>query len=522
MLSSAIDVLERRRRDGDGSEATAIALGWGLQGQRVVQFALQDFGKALEFSKRAAQVLQPWAIRPNASAQARRAYAQVMSYMGYMQGKVPSEQLAALESFAAGKRAYAGLGALDLTDLHASVGYGMAAMLESASLLALGRHDELRRSEAEIRALMAGVLARNPNYLDAWSARGGTAVSLAEAQAGDLRLEQSFQIMSLGVADLVTLTRLDPGNTNHWTNLGDYQTLLGWIEALRARPAEAAAQLQAALAALPPAAQEDTSVLTTKATMAAALAVLQADIGQDAAAGVAMVQARMAQKAALASAAKDSFQQVVFACTVDGSEASVGLIQGRSAHAASLLRQILAQLPAAQARGDADQEYRRACAERITAQLGKSALAQGDFATAELALSEVLGKARPGPPPDLMAQLQRGESSILLAIAQTRLGRPDEARRTLAPAMLLLRGLADKDEAAALVGLTLAKALYAQAVADPDQRAASLREATTLLAALPAQMQALRSVAVWSERISGARHVAPIATAASKSVSAGE
>jgi len=277
--------------------------------------------------------------------------------------------------------------------------------------------------------------------------------------------------------------------------------LLGWIEALRARPAEAAAQLQAALAALPPAAQEDVSVLTTKATMAAALAVLQADIGQDAAAAVAVAQARMAQKAALASAAKDSFQQVVFACTVDASEASVALMQGQPARAAGLLRQILGQLPAAKARGGADDDFRTSCTDRLSKELGKAALEQGDFAAAERALIAVVRKNRLGIAPDLLKQVQRGESAILLAIAQARLGRPDEARRTLAPTLKLLREQAGNDEAAALVGLTLAKALYAQALSDPDQRTALLREADVLLTALPVQMQALRSVAVWRQRI---------------------
>lgn len=501
MLSSAIKVLERRRSDGDDSEATAIALGLGLQGQRLVQFALQDFGQALEFSKRAAQVLQPWAIRPDASAAARRAYGQVMASMGYMQGVIPSEQLAALESFAASKRAYASLGALDLADLHASVGYGTAAMLELDSLVALGRYDQVRLNEAETRALMTRVLARNPNYLDAWFARGGAARGLADAQAGQLQLEQSLQNAFLDVADLSTLTRLDPGNTNYLYNLMSSQTFLGRAEALLGRPAEAAASLQAALAALPSAAQEDKSVLAFKVHMATALAVLHADLGQDAAAEAAMVQARMAQKAALVGAAQDSFQHVVLACSVNGPEASVAMAQGQPARAASLLQQILVQLPAAKVRGGADEEFRTSCANRLSAELGKAALEQSDFAAAEEALIVVLREDRSGMAPDLLKQMQRGESAILLAIAQARLGRPDEARRTLAPTLKLLREQAGNDEAAALVGVTLASALYAQALVEPDKQHALLREADALLTALPTQMQALRSIAVWRQRI---------------------
>ncbi|CAN5626623.1 hypothetical protein BH23PSE2_BH23PSE2_00830 [soil metagenome] len=512
MLTSAIETLERRRSEGDDSEATAIALGRGLQGQRLVQFALQDYGQALAFSKRAAQVLQPWAIRPEASVVARHAYGQVMYALGYMQARIPSEQLAALESFTASKRAYASLGALDLTDLHASVGYGTATVLLLESLLKLGRYDEIRLKEAETRALMTRVLARNPNYLDAWLARGGVTSRLADAQAGDLQLEQSVQTQSLGIADIATLTRLDPGNTNYWFNLMQNQIRLGRTQAFLGRPAEAAARLQAALVALPPAAQGDQSVLATKALMATALAVLHADLGQDAAAEAAMVQARMAQKAALVDAAQDSFQHVVFACSVDGAEASVALIQGQHARAASLLQQVLVQLPAAKASGGADEDFRMSCADRLSGELGKALLEQREFAAAERALMLVLRKDRQGIAPDLLKQVQRGESAILLAIAQARLGRPDEARRTLAPTLKLLREQTENDEAAALVGLTLSSALYAQALSEPDQRPALLREAGALLAALPPQMQTLRSVDFWRERIARGA-VAPVPAA---------
>ena len=100
-----------------------------------------------------------------------------------------------------------------------------------------------------------------------------------------------------------------------------------------------------------------------------------------------------------------------------------------------------------------------------------------------------------------MESVQRAESVILLAIVQAKLGRPDDARRTLAPAMLLLRRQAGNDEARALVGLTLASALYAQALAEPAQRDALLQEASGLLDSLPPQMRTLRSTTIWRERI---------------------
>ena len=380
MLSAAIEVLERRRSDGDDSEATAIGLGLGLQGQRLVQYALGDFDKALSFSERAATVLEPWATRPGASAAARRAYAPVLASMGYMQRYNPSQQLASLETFAASKRVYASLGALKLTDLDAAVGYGQAAVFEASALSALGRNDEVRRSEAEIRVLMSRVLERNPNYLGAWFARGNMADLLADVQSDDLQLQQALVNSARAVDDFETQTRLDPGNTNTRLNLVHRQLAKGYLLSLNGRHEQAATDLQASMAAMPRVVQDDISMLMTQVGLATSLAVLQADMGQDAASAATMARAQSAQKAGVADTDASSFQRVRFACWVESAEASIALLQDRSAHAAGLLRRVLAELPKAKARGAADQEIRSACSKRLSAQLGKAALAEGDLA----------------------------------------------------------------------------------------------------------------------------------------------
>jgi hypothetical protein len=59
----------------------------------------------------------------------------------------------------------------------------------------------------------------------------------------------------------------------------------------------------------------------------------------------------------------------------------------------------------------------------------------------------------------------------------------------------------------------LARALYAQALIEPEHRTALLKEAASLVDAVPTQMAALRSVRVWSDRIHAAMH-APAASQA--------
>ncbi|MDL2358292.1 MAG: hypothetical protein QFF03_23840, partial [Pseudomonadota bacterium] len=99
------------------------------------------------------------------------------------------------------------------------------------------------------------------------------------------------------------------------------------------------------------------------------------------------------------------------------------------------------------------------------------------------------------------SQRDQAAAAILLSMALARLDRADEARAALAPALALQRTLAKLNTDDQFQHVQLATALYAQALADPAARAAALGEARALMAALPAEMQALRSVAIWRTRI---------------------
>ena len=92
-----------------------------------------------------------------------------------------------------------------------------------------------------------------------------------------------------------------------------------------------------------------------------------------------------------------------------------------------------------------------------------------------------------------------------LALAQLRQGRTPEAAATIAPVVKLYRELAPRNHGDVWLPLELASALYAQALTDPKQRAALLKESAALVDGLAPVLRPLREVQQWRERIHDAQ-----------------
>jgi tetratricopeptide (TPR) repeat protein len=93
------------------------------------------------------------------------------------------------------------------------------------------------------------------------------------------------------------------------------------------------------------------------------------------------------------------------------------------------------------------------------------------------------------------------QPAIYEAIALARLGKNVEASRALAPALALHRDLYRRNHDFEKQRFDYAIALYADALADPSHRAASLNESARILRELPVAMQALMNVKRWQQRV---------------------
>jgi hypothetical protein len=98
-----------------------------------------------------------------------------------------------------------------------------------------------------------------------------------------------------------------------------------------------------------------------------------------------------------------------------------------------------------------------------------------------------------------------GELSTWLTLALAREGHTAEAAQVIAPVVGFQRGLKAKNHGDVWQPYELANALNAQALTDPKQAPALLREAISLFDQLPASMRELHDVRQWRARIDEAR-----------------
>ena len=132
---------------------------------------------------------------------------------------------------------------------------------------------------------------------------------------------------------------------------------------------------------------------------------------------------------------------------------------------------------------------------------GRTDYLLGDYASAEQLEREAIKYRREWGSDTVTDKRALADMTTWLALAQLRQGRTPEAAATIAPVVKLYRELAPRNHGDVWLPLELASALYAQALTDPKQRAALLKEASALVDALAPVLRPLHEVQQWRERI---------------------
>jgi hypothetical protein len=133
---------------------------------------------------------------------------------------------------------------------------------------------------------------------------------------------------------------------------------------------------------------------------------------------------------------------------------------------------------------------------------------RGDYVAAESAAREGIQFRKIVSNGSVQDLRDLDELATWLTLALVRQGRIAEAAQTIAPVVKFQRDLTAKNHGDRWQPYELANALYAQALTDPKQAAALLREATSLFDRLPASMRDLHDVRQWRARIEAARRQA--------------
>jgi hypothetical protein len=501
--TEAVALLEELQRGGDHSETVAIGLALGLVA-KASALDNQASPEALPTAARAAALLEPIASAPKASLESRRAYVEAMQRLGFQQ--LRAQRLEESERTLRKAIAIAAAsGARDLSAPDMTAWYVNSVAWLVELLGDLGRHDEARRIGAEASALGDRLLELRPTYTLALRGRQLLGSSLGSLIIDDMHVAEGLAHVRRAIAVSATLLKLDPDSIIAANNLAadlrnaaDANAALGDLR-------QAVAVARGALAPIKVAERGGPGFILNAMFFRNQLAQRLTDLADDAAAQAVLADVSRSLEELTRSAAPGSAVLLFGRCSQSLGNEFVALIRADNAAASAAGQSCIARLEPLKPAGPADSYSRNIYLFYGGWGVGRAEVELGDFAAAERQVRAAL-VARSGWPVGSNSDLRdRAQAQTTLAIALARRGDTAAAAREIAPVLELHRRLTTLNHDDASQHFEHATALYAAALAEPTRRGALLAEATSLLAALPPQLRALRSTRHWQALIDAAR-----------------
>ncbi len=495
VLNEAVTSLEKLRAAGDQSDGTAVGLALALGALSDVDNRMGRPGET-ERIVRAEALLRPYAESPKASVSTLRAYGEVALSAGtYLAGDE------ALGHYERSKQALARIGALDQSDLPAAADYALTLSWQAVELQRLKRLADAKRVGDQSVEIASKVLEQRPGHLVALQARASAFGVVSWAALLERNVGEALRLGRLAEADVGAALKLDPSNR-------DTRGQAAGVMDGEAEEAQSLGQPRLALALL----KRSVDTLTGGPQNAAGgaselllrlvrLAQLQANLGDRAASSATLEAAARQRQAVDLTAPQGSLRRIGASCTYDGARAQIALWDGDAARARRLLEPMLESVRAFKSDSAEIERRRVSCLANRTQPFADAALALGDAAAAERATAAVVALSSAASNQDFERIYARDATLHVIALA--RLGRREEAARLAAELARRERQEYERNRDDAQQRLDYAAVLYALALTDPVRHDALLREASAIAGALPAEMRALKSVSLWSERIRG-------------------
>jgi hypothetical protein len=498
--TEGIVILEQLRHGGDASEATLIALAKGLAVQSRVLFN-QANPSAVPTAERAVALLKPVAEAPDASAALRATYVQVLVDFGYESGDTSPDDKSAMAAYRLAQRMATDLGAKDLSNIEMAAYYAEATARTCELLGFKGDNEGARRAATDAEQIADKVLAVRPVYLLALHAKGIVNTNLANLDLSELRPMEAVEAAKRAVAVDSTLMRLDPHNTVSRANANLTNGLIGDAYWAAGRPREALEYYRQRV-------ENSGSIkssgvqwlLSNYLVPVAVLAMNETDAGDKA--GATVAHAAVAKEvSALRQSSNNRFAIQAASCVERNTAGFMQLLLGDAATAQKTEREVVALGRGMNAHSALERFWQTACNWLGSFGAAQASYLLGDLPAAESAAREASDAHKQWPLHTQSDQRDAADISILLALTLARQAKTAEATSLLDPVLKFHRGLAARNHGDEWQHVQLASALYAKAVADPRDRAALLKEASALVARVPAAMGELHSVRLWRDRI---------------------
>jgi hypothetical protein len=493
----AVQLLNGLHGSGDHSEATTVALARAYAAKARVLESRGDPADMLT-SQQAIDVLQPLLAAPKAPLAARRAYVEIATRLGYQQGAALHRE-EAVRTLRSAMQAAAALGGRDAHDPEMGAYYADAGGWLVTVLDTLGQYPEARRVSLECLAVTDQVLERRPGYRLALHAQQVLAGVLVAVSKDELDPQAARQAAVRQEKVSLSLLNLDPNNVTSLNNmavavdqLADTFWEAGQLrESLAHRLREVDYARRAAVGGA--------SFVTNYTGTLAGVAYFQAALG-DGGGADATLAAGEPEVVKLRQGDPGGDAAVIAEVWLQVGAAYAALLRDDLASTRHIAAEAVRELHGITPHGEL--QFRKTFELYFLQDAeGRAAYLSGDLPAAEQSLAKAVEArmAAGTAAPDDRRQLETLHT--WLALAQVRRGHTAQAAQTIAPVVKFQRELAARNRGDRWQPQELAAALYAEALTDPANRTALLREATRLIDGLLPELRATHDVRQWRARI---------------------
>jgi hypothetical protein len=500
--AEAIGLLEGLQRSGDRSETTLVALD-DAYASSCLGLANVTASGVPDDCRRPVTLIQSLAERPGASRPVREAYMQALTNLGWAEQTFDVNYADSAQTTGRAMQIGAGLGAETFDDLHISSLYAFAGAWRVNALVNLGRNDEALQIGKSAIAVADGVLAKRPWYRLTLNAREITDGSMVDAASGalDPRVGQGYALQEQQSAQ--TIVSLDPSDVGARNNAaialtdvclslwagGHLNEALGWCHKSFAIWAGVSQHLSGGF-------------VVQIRYLGSRMGQWQATAGD--LSGALRTAASDQELFETGSPPRLPGGSGWFAAELDPQivQAEVMYQRGDLTGASRLAGQATAQLQSTKPPGGVQKLAQAYLLYDLGNIYGHAEYQLGHFAQSERAERIALDRnaiVLPFASSVIANQRDGAEISTWLAMALARQGKLRQAAQVIDPVVTFELGLLARNRGDAWVPFEIARALYAQALAEPTQRDAALKRAAALLSGLPPRLQELHDVRQWRQ-----------------------
>jgi hypothetical protein len=371
-----------------------------------------------------------------------------------------------------------------------------------------GQDNEALRVGEDAAAVADKVLEVRPGYRLALHAEQVIEANLSGAAQDLLDPARGLKVSQRAEQVSVTLLRLDPKNVTSMNNLGvAHQSVASALWA-QGRLQEALPWFVKGLGDFNNAAAGGRGFMLVRAYNMADTAVREATVGDFAAAERLVAEGAPFDEQVRKMSAPGSLPALLVTAAETLAAAQIAYERDDLESAHRLTSQVVGPFRDAKPVGAHEELQKASVMYGTSLVITRTEFGRGNYAAAESAVREGIQFRKIVSNGSVQDLRELNELATWLTLALVRQGRLTEAAQTIAPVVKFQRDLKLKNHGDVWQPYELANALYAQALTDPKQAPALLREATSLFDQLPASMRELHDVRQWRARIEAARRKA--------------